>query len=137
MRAPSRGLNEQVEMKGRVLIVEDEELVARATARTLREHEVTVALCVEDAQVILKRNADFHCILLDMHMKGGGLQGADLYDWVGCYLPELQPRIILLHGGTIEPEDNTFLAGLADKNEVLVKPVRNQALRDAIGKHLS
>jgi CheY-like chemotaxis protein len=124
-------------MKARVLIVEDEELVARATARTLREHEVTVALCVEEAQVILAGRSDFHCILLDMHMKGGGLQGPDLYDWVGSYLPDLQPRIILLHGGTVEPEDNAFLAQLADKNVVLVKPVRNQALRDAIGKHLS
>jgi CheY-like chemotaxis protein len=83
---------------GRVLIVDDEVYVGKATARLLsREHQVETATSGEEALRILESDAGFDAILCDLHMPR--MDGMQLHDRVLEQYPSLAERIVFMTGG--------------------------------------
>jgi hypothetical protein len=64
--------------RGRVLVVDDELLVARSIARALRDHDVSIALDAAEALRLIERGPAFDVILCDLMMPG--VSGLDLYE---------------------------------------------------------
>jgi signal transduction histidine kinase len=114
--AVSRGL--------RVLVIDDEPLVARAIGRRLKEHELTSAQSGPAALALLDGGAKFDAILCDVMMPE--LTGMDVYDLIRERHPEMLQRIIFMTGGMFteraarfrESVQNTFLSKPLDVKEV-------------------
>ncbi len=99
-------------VRGRILIVDDEEMLADALARYLsRDHEVTVAT---GGQVALKRltaDAPYDVVLCDLMMPD--LSGMELYEAVVERHRAMAPRMIFMTGGAFTPKAQQF------RNEIL------------------
>jgi len=113
----------------RVLVVDDEPLVARSLQRILsREHDVEVA---DRARVALDRIAGgekFDMVLCDLMMPD--VSGMAFYDEVAILDPSLQERIVFVTGGAFTEAAHGFLERVA--NLRLEKPVDPAVLRDTV-----
>jgi PAS domain S-box-containing protein len=87
----------------RVLVVDDDADVGKATARILRrEHEVVSATSVREAIALLEAGEHFDAIVSDVTMPD--LTGADLYRILEQRWPELTRRIAFVTGGSFAPD---------------------------------
>jgi CheY-like chemotaxis protein len=118
--------------QGRVLVIDDEPLVARTTARMLRDYSVTVVASAEEAVCLFEGGEQFDCVLLDLHLEGGGMQGPDLFAWARERKDPHFPRIVLFSGGSCNSEDEAFLALVEQSHPVVLRPTRAAALRDVV-----
>jgi len=101
-------------IRKRILVVDDEPLVARALQRALRAHDVTVALGGREALDVLRADA-FDVIVCDLMMPG--VSGIDLYE----QLPgELRRRFVFATGGAFNQRAQQFLAEVP--NQRIDKP---------------
>jgi CheY-like chemotaxis protein len=80
----------------RVLLIDDEEVVRRCTARLLSDFEVVSAHGAEEALKVLEIDSDFDAILSDVMMPG--MTGPALY--AACYVrfPHLARRFVFASG---------------------------------------
>jgi len=91
----------------RVLVVDDEPLVASATRRLLaRAHEVQVAHCGETALSLLEAGT-FDAVLCDLMMPH--MTGMELHARLTRLRPELAARMVFLTGGVFDGEAERFL----------------------------
>jgi PAS domain S-box-containing protein len=113
----------------RVLVVDDEALVARSLQRILsREHDVQTA---DRARTALDRIADgdrFDLVLCDLMMPD--VSGMAFYDEVGILDPALRDRIVFVTGGAFTEAARAFLDRVS--NLRLEKPVDPTVLRDTV-----
>jgi CheY-like chemotaxis protein len=116
----------------RVLVIDDEPLVARTTARMLREFAVTVVASAEDAVRLFETGERFDCVLLDLHLEGGGMQGPDLFAWAQEKDDPHFSRIVLFSGGSCNAEDEAFLALVERSHPVVLRPTRAATLRGVV-----
>ena len=121
-------------VRGRVLLVDDDEMVARASSRMLAdEYEVTVENDPRAALDRLRGGEQFDAVLCDVMMPG--LNGIDLYEELRRARPELEPKIGFLTGDPFaSPRVADFLAGLGGRS--LEKPFRMDVLREFVRKLL-
>ena len=114
---------------GRVLIVDDELLVAESLRRALAvEFEVTA---LTDPSAALARIASgdwYDVILCDVMMPG--LNGVELLRRVEQVAPEVAARFIFVTGGILLPHVQALLDGVP--NLVLAKPFDYHALRELV-----
>jgi PAS domain S-box-containing protein len=120
-------------VRGRVLLVDDEEAVLRVVARTLGgEHEV---VAVADPRLaaarLLGAKEHFDVVVCDLIMPH--LSGMDLYRRALLERPELAPRFLFLSAGGTQPEVAGFLAEVS--NERIDKPFDTRELRSLV-RHL-
>jgi two-component system, cell cycle sensor histidine kinase and response regulator CckA len=109
----------------RVLVVDDEPLVARALQRALRAHEVTIALGGREALDVL-RAVTFDVIVCDLMMPD--MSGIDLYE----QLPdEIRRRFVFATGGAFSPRAQQFLAEVP--NRKIDKPFNARAVEKLVG----
>ncbi len=112
--------------RGRVLVVDDDALVARAIVRVLHgEHEV---IAVDSGRAALARLADgshFDLVICDLMMPE--LTGMDVYDELQRTSPALLERVIFVTGGAFTDRAREFLHAIP--NQWLEKPVDPQTLR--------
>jgi CheY-like chemotaxis protein len=80
----------------RVLLVDDQVLVLRATAGMLREVDVVTASSGAEALARLAEGGHFDVIVSDVAMPG--INGAELYARVKASYPQLAERFLLLSG---------------------------------------
>jgi nitrogen-specific signal transduction histidine kinase/CheY-like chemotaxis protein len=113
--------------RGRVLVVDDDELVARVVARILAKHEVTVASNAA-AAVAQLRDADVDVVLCDLMMPD--VPGATLYRQAVATRPELADRFIFMTGGVFTDAASEFVDSLGAA--VLIKPFDAQVLRERV-----
>jgi len=103
----------------RVLVVEDEEAVARMLERLLSGdgHRVTVA---SDGVYGLARLGEeqFDLVIIDLRMPR--MSGPQLYERLGAQFPELVKRVVFVTGDVLSPETARFLQDV--KASVLAKP---------------
>jgi len=96
--APFEGANPRARPRGflRVLLVDDEEMVRRCTARALADLEVVTASGGAEALAILAADADFDAILSDVMMPR--MSGPELF--ARCYhdYPRLSQRFVFASG---------------------------------------
>jgi PAS domain S-box-containing protein len=111
----------------RVLVVDDEPLVARSIALALDGHDVTTCARV-DLAVELCQETDYDCILCDLMMPRGG--GPDLHERLGRTKPNLVPKIVFMTGGAFTESSARFLESIP--NPCITKPFRVETLLEAI-----
>jgi CheY-like chemotaxis protein len=112
----------------RILIVEDERPIARALARMLTSHQVSLLHDGPSALELLRVDSDFDVILCDLMMPG--LSGAELYRKLASRSPRLRSRFVFMTGGAVTPETQSFLETSA--TEVLWKPFTPASVWDCI-----
>jgi PAS domain S-box-containing protein len=120
--------------RGRVLVLDDEEQVARSIRRVLSEdHDVVYAANVREALALIGRSDPFDVVLCDLMMPG--LTGMkEFYSEVKDRYPELTERIVFM-SGTSTPAGEAFLARTG--NRCLEKPCDPASLRAAVAEVMS
>jgi len=118
----------------RVLIVDDETLVARALRRVLSDHEVVVA---SDGREALEACAvgRFNLILCDVMVPE--MTGIEVYRAIARDYPGREEQIVFVSGGVFSGEANDLLEGMP--NLMLEKPIGTAELtavlrRAAVGE---
>jgi PAS domain S-box-containing protein len=121
---PPRRSSRPPKSRGRVLVVDDEPLVASLLKRVLQsKHEVSVATSGAEALVALEAGG-FDAIVCDVMMPQ--MTGMDLYALLSARDPNLARRVIFMTGGAFVPRVAAFLAAV--DNPKLEKPFDLDAL---------
>ena len=138
--APSRSRGDQPPAPaqvriGRILVVDDEPLVARAVARVLSPpHEVVAAGSGPDALARIEGgDRGFDLVLCDLMMPG--MSGMDLHERLRAVAPELARRVVFLTGGASHPDARAFLDRA--RRPFVEKPFDPPALRRVVSSILA
>jgi len=116
-------------VRGRLLVVDDEEAMRGMLRRMLsRHHEVVVAASGLEAQSLLTADAEFDLILCDLMMPD--MTGMDLHRWLGQRHPALSRQVVFLTGGAFTPRASEYLEAVP--NMRFEKPVDTAELQRAI-----
>jgi len=119
--------------RGRVLIVDDEQLIAAAVQRTLAlDHEVTTVARARDALERLLGGSCFDLILCDIMMPD--MTGIELYSELMRVAPEQACRMVFLTGGPCTSLAKDFLAQVP--NAHIEKPFDTRRLRVLVARHM-
>jgi signal transduction histidine kinase/CheY-like chemotaxis protein len=119
--------------RARLLVVDDEPLVARSLVRMLGgEHDVEVAASVAEARARLGQAPAVDAVLSDLMMPDG--TGMDLFEWLGSAHPALARRVIFMTGGAFTDAATAFLARVPNRR--LEKPFVPAEVRSAVREAL-
>lgn len=119
--------------RGRVLVIDDEQLVVHAVQRILcREHEVVAAVVGAEAVALCVAGEKFDLILCDLMMPD--MTGVDLHRELSRLAPDQAARMIFMTGGAFTETARLFLSELA--SEHLDKPFDPEGLRALVQRHL-
>jgi CheY-like chemotaxis protein len=108
----------------RILIVDDDERVARSLQRALAAHHITSVSSGAGALELLGRRAEFDLILCDLMMPG--MTGMEFYRLLSDQHPHLADLVVFATGGAFSEGAREFCDRHADR--VLAKPVSAEAL---------
>jgi PAS domain S-box-containing protein len=115
--------------RGRVLVIDDEPLVARAVSRTLTpDHEVVVCTSARESLGLLRAGQAFDVILCDLMMPD--MSGIDFYGEVERLLPDLLPRLMFMTGGAFTPRARNFLDRVVSPR--IEKPFDHMTMRRVV-----
>ncbi len=117
--------------RGRVLAIDDEEMVLRALKRVLSAHEVTVTQSPV-AAVQMATTSRFDVILCDLMMPV--VSGMDFFAQLAAKAPEEASKVVFLTGGAFTAEARAFLDRVANRH--LEKPVPPRELLDLIDERI-
>ena len=112
----------------RVLVVDDDPQVRRATAKLLPECDVIVAQSVEQALDLLNTEQGFDAVVSDLMMPS--FTGADLHGFISACWPALARRFVLITGGTSIDELRCFAKRI--DCPMLQKPIGRLQLLSAL-----
>lgn len=119
--------------RGRVLVVDDEELVCKALARGLAsEHDVTTLTDPRQALELLQQGEKFDAIFCDLMMPA--MTGIELYTKLRASAPDAAERIVFLTGGAFTPSARKFLEQVP--NPRIEKPFDVQNIRSLLRDRL-
>ncbi|MES1187830.1 MAG: PAS domain S-box protein [Myxococcales bacterium] len=119
--------------RGRILVVEDEPVVARLLQRVLSvEHDVDVAADGGDALEGLSQRQDYDAVLCDVMMPR--MNGMELFERVLRKYPQLAERFVFMTGGATRPDVDAFLDSVA--NEKLFKPFSLPSVKAIVSRLL-
>ena len=125
VRAPERPRD----ARARVLVVDDDPLVARAISRALGgSHHVVTAPSAADALARLERSERFDVFLCDLMMPQ--MTGMDLHERVSHLDPDLAARFVFITGGAFTDRAREFLAHAP--NPCVEKPFDFTLLREVV-----
>ena len=82
----------------RILLIDDEEIVRRCTARMLSDFEVVSAASALEALKILRQDGDFDAVLSDVMMPG--MSGPELFALCYRNFPAIAQRFVFASGNT-------------------------------------
>lgn len=112
--------------RGRILVIDDEPLVARAVERTLaKEHDVTIETDGRAAIARVASEPAYDLVLCDLMMPE--MSGAEVFEGLRRLGAGHASRVVFLTGGAFSPEMQRFLASIPNKS--VQKPFSPQALR--------
>jgi len=112
--------------RGRVLVIDDEPMMARAVQRLLDgEHDVLVTSDPIGAVEQVRGGARFDAILCDLMMPA--MSGMDVYEAIARVEAEQARRMVFMTGGAFTPRAARFLETVA--NPRIEKPLEHAALR--------
>jgi PAS domain S-box-containing protein len=118
---------------GRVLVIDDEPLVAAAVRRMLvPDHDVVVAHGAQDALDRILRGEDYDVILCDLMMPQ--ITGMDVHAELQARAPDQARKIVFMTGGAFTASARTFLDDV--ENGRLEKPFDLGQLRAAVHRVL-
>ncbi len=117
--------------RARVLVVDDEPLVADMLRRTLSEgHDVTVATDARTALDFVLSGAEYDLIFCDLLMPR--MSGMDLYAALRAERPGVEERIVFMTGGAFTERAAQFLATVP--NRKMSKPFDLTELERVVSK---
>jgi CheY-like chemotaxis protein len=121
---------EEVPMRGRVLVVDDDPLVSSALRRTLaREHDVEVVVSSRKAlDMLVAPEGIYDVILCDLMMPE--MTGMELHAQLEMAAPEQARRMVFVTGGAYTPAAQSFLERVS--NPRLEKPFEPDKLRERV-----
>jgi len=119
--------------RARVLIVDDEPLVAKSIRRALRHHDVTVVHGGSEAVELLTGDdgASFDVVLCDIMMPE--VTGMDVHDAVRERAPGREEIIVFMTGGAFTPRARAFLDSVPNRR--IEKPFDVSVVRDIVDEH--
>lgn len=122
----------EVSGRARILIVDDDPMVARALKRLLREHELVLADHGAAARRLLAEDAEFDLVLSDLMMPE--MTGMELFAYIQRAHPELEERFIVTSGGAFSQLARDFLERF--DGPVLEKPFSEVKLATLVANAL-
>ncbi|MBX7080483.1 MAG: PAS domain S-box protein [Nannocystaceae bacterium] len=131
-RAPT-GPRAAADAPARVLVVDDELIVAKVLVRMLRGHEVELAHDGGTALARLLRAPAIDLVLCDVMMPGMG--GFELYRAAVAQAPALKDRFVFMTGGTFTPDAVEALAQC--RCPLLEKPFDTEKVRATVAAVLA
>ena len=112
--------------RGRILVIDDEPLVALAVRRTLQgDHDITTSSSATEARRLIDSGDTYDVILCDLMMPQ--VTGMDFFQMLSAKWPEQAERVIFLTGGAFTPRARSFLDQTA--NQRVEKPFDPANLR--------
>jgi PAS domain S-box-containing protein len=112
--------------RGRILVVDDEPLVAKVVSRSLAaDHEVIGLERSAEALALVRGGERFDVILCDLMMPE--MTGMELYTELGKLAPEQRDQVVFVTGGAFTPRAREFLERVP--NARVEKPIDFQNLR--------
>ena len=118
---------------GRVLIFDDEPIVARAAERALGGHEVVIATSAAEALRLLEGGERFDAVLCDLMMPQ--MTGMELHAQVAATAPALAERFVFITGGAFTDAAEAFLQ--RTPNGWIEKPFDPRGLRAAVERAIA
>ena len=119
--------------RGRILVVDDEELVLRSVRRILsQEHDVLAMVSAEEALAVCAGGEKFDLILCDLMMPD--MTGMDFHRELSLIAPEQAERMIFVTGGAFTEKARAFLS--ETPKEHLEKPFYSANLRAIVQRYL-
>ncbi|HEY5957885.1 MAG TPA: response regulator [Polyangiaceae bacterium] len=113
-------------IRGRVLIVDDEEMLRKSMERLLeKDHDVVSVASAEAAQALLEDDPAFDAIVCDLMMSG--MSGMALHEWLSVRDPTLANQVVFVTGGAFTPRASQYLAKVT--NVTLEKPFDRETLK--------
>ena len=105
--------------RGRILVVDDEPLVAKGLVRLLSgEHHAEAVTSARTALARLVAGEPFDLVFCDLMMPEMG--GQDFWLALGRAAPALQARVVFVTGGAFTPQARAFLEQVRER--VVTKP---------------
>jgi PAS domain S-box-containing protein len=121
------------ERHGRLLLIDDEEMMLQTLSRILCNHEVILSQDAREALELLAKDGDFDIIFCDLMMPR--MNGMDFYEELLRTRPQLAHRVVFLTGGATTPRAVAFLQSV--QNEQLRKPFNATMLRRKVQQLLA
>jgi PAS domain S-box-containing protein len=121
------------ERRGRILVVDDEEMLLRSVRRVLEGHDVTCTTSAREALAMLERGEAFDVIVSDLMMPN--MTGTQFYEELLKVRPEDARRVVFLSGGALSPKDVAFLEAVP--NLRIEKPFQVAQLRKLVEQLLA
>lgn len=117
--------------KKRVLVIEDEAIIARICTKILNidGYDVNVASNGEVAVDMINK-AEYDIYISDIRMPG--MSGIELYNFIKEKYPERIDRLIMLTGDLLSSNTRKFLRDI--NSPYVLKPFTPDELREAISK---
>src|SRR6478736_5957445 len=119
-------------MRGRVLIVDDEAPLRLVMERLLIAHEVVSASSGDEALAILQHDRSFDLILCDLMMPK--VTGMDVHHWLVVHDPALAARLVFITGGAFGPVAAEYLSDVG--NLKLEKPFTSSEFKDVVSDRI-
>jgi signal transduction histidine kinase len=131
--APHFALDVTAPRRGRILVVDDEPMIAKTVQRTLSaEHEVVGIGSADEALQRIRAGEQFDVILCDLMMPQ--MTGMDLHAELSRVAPEQAGRMIFLTGGAFSLRARAFLD--ETPNQRIEKPFDVRHLRALINDRI-
>jgi two-component system cell cycle sensor histidine kinase/response regulator CckA len=119
--------------RGRILVVDDEEIVVRSVQRILsKEHDVVPMVSASEALALCANGERFDLILCDLMMPD--MTGMDLHRELSLVAPDQANRMIFVTGGAFTAKARHFLS--ETPKEHLEKPFDSANLRAIVQRYL-
>lgn len=119
---------EAVKRRGRILVVDDEEMVLRAMRRILDKHETVCMTDAREAVRLLESGETFDVIFSDLIMPE--MTGMEFFEELCRTRPDDASRVVFLTGGAATARAADFLAKVT--NLCLEKPFEVASLRNTV-----
>jgi PAS domain S-box-containing protein len=117
-------------IRGKILVVDDEDMVLRALTRILNDHDVVCTDSALDALGFVERGDAFDLILSDVLMPK--MSGIEFYEALLVQNPALARRVVFFSAGTAKVDD--FLRSVP--NTRIEKPFDVDGLRETVQRLL-
>jgi signal transduction histidine kinase len=104
--------------RAKVLVIDDEPLIARILQRGLSRHQVVVTGHAREALARIEQGETFDLILCDLMMPD--VSGIDVHEFLSREHPAIARRMVFMTGGAFTSKAKAFLATIA--NERIDKP---------------
>lgn len=117
--------------RARVLIVDDDRLVATAASRILSsQHDIVITEDAEAALQMLRGGDAFDVVLCDLMMPK--MSGMEFHAAVAAFAPDLADRFLFVTGGAFTEEAARFIGLIGER--CLEKPFKVEVLRRAVNQ---